>query len=78
MIFLNEYQIRLKDIDGFIGRGGLLRPLESGLYEVNDAMIEDLKSNKYGSHASNLGGGLIAHSLASQVGKKKHISQILL
>ncbi|MFP4286382.1 MAG: butyrate kinase [Candidatus Izemoplasmataceae bacterium] len=71
--FLNEYQIKLTDIDGFIGRGGLLRPLQSGLYEVNEAMIEDLKTNKYGSHASNLG-GLIASSLAAQVGKKAYIA----
>ncbi|MFU8787220.1 MAG: butyrate kinase, partial [Candidatus Izemoplasmataceae bacterium] len=71
--FLNEYDIRLSAIDGFIGRGGLLRPLDSGLYEVNDQMIDDLKTNKHGSHASNLG-GLIAHSLASQVGKKAYIA----
>ncbi len=71
--FLREYDFRLNEIDGFIGRGGLLRPLSSGLYEVNDAMIKDLKSNTYGTHASNLG-GLIAHQLASSVDKKAYIA----
>lgn len=71
--FLNEYDYALSDIDGFIGRGGLLKPLDSGLYRVNDAMIDDLKNNTYGSHASNLG-GLIAQMLASQVGKDAYIA----
>jgi len=71
--FLEEYDIALDSIDGFIGRGGLLSPLESGLYEVNEAMMEELRENKNGTHASNLG-GLIANALASQVGKKAYIA----
>lgn len=71
--FLQEYDIHIQDIDGFIGRGGLLRSLDSGLYEVDEAMIADLNANTYGQHASNLG-GLIAHTLASQVGKKAYIA----
>lgn len=71
--FLNEYDFTLEDIDGFIARGGLLKPLDSGLYEVNEAMIHDLKNHTYGTHASNLG-GLIAYQLASQVGKKAYIA----
>ena len=45
-----------------IARGGLLHPIESGVYEVNKAMISDLEIGVMGDHASNLG-GLIAHSL---------------
>jgi len=45
-----------------IARGGLLHPIESGVYEVNKAMIADLETSVMGEHASNLG-GLIAHSL---------------
>jgi len=71
--FLEEYDIELESIDGFIGRGGLLRPLESGLYRVNDKMIEELTANKHGEHASNLG-GLIAHALAKKVGKNAYIA----
>ena len=52
------------DIDAFVGRGGLLRPLESGTYSINPDMLTDLTSNRYGTHASNLGAP-IAYSLAT-------------
>ncbi|MDF1574206.1 MAG: butyrate kinase [Bacteroidales bacterium] len=45
-----------------IARGGLIHPIESGVYEVNQAMIRDLEAGVMGDHASNLG-GLIAHRL---------------
>jgi butyrate kinase len=53
----------LTRIAAVIGRGGLVKPIESGIYEVNDKMIEDLKAGILGQHASNLG-GLIAHDIA--------------
>lgn len=45
-----------------ISRGGLIHPIESGVYEVNRAMIADLEVGVMGDHASNLG-GLIASRL---------------
>lgn len=48
-----------------IARGGLIRPIESGVYEVNDAMISDLSEGVMGDHASNLG-AMIAHKLGDQ------------
>lgn len=54
-------------IDVIVGRGGLLYPVESGVYEVNDVMKVDLKSAPNGEHASNLG-GLIADDLAKAIG----------
>lgn len=47
----------------FVGRGGLLKPLASGTYRVNDRMLQDLRQAKRGEHASNLG-ALLAHDLA--------------
>jgi butyrate kinase len=70
--FLRDNSIRTSDIDHFIGRGGLLKPLESGLYMVNEEMIGDLRSAKYGEHSSNLG-ALIAQRIASKYGKKAYI-----
>lgn len=49
--------------ESIVGRGGLLRPMESGTYAVNEEMIKDLKVGVQGEHASNLG-GLIANKLA--------------
>lgn len=71
--FLDEHGLDIKSMDGIIGRGGLLKPLESGLYEVNAEMIQTLSTNRYGVHASNLG-GLLAHALASKVNKKAYIA----
>lgn len=61
---LKDKGIDLSSLDAVVGRGGLLRPLESGTYNVNDLMIEQLKEAKYGEHASNLA-ALIAKEMAS-------------
>lgn len=71
--FLKKSNIELSEIEGFIGRGGLMKPVKSGIYQVNDQMIKDLGTNKYGVHASNLG-GLIANNLAKTVDKKAYIA----
>jgi butyrate kinase len=63
---LEDADIVFSSIRIVMGRGGLLKPVESGVYAVNDRMIEDLKSCAYGEHASNLG-GLIADDIASSL-----------
>jgi butyrate kinase len=60
---LQEADIQLSELQAVVGRGGLLKPISSGIYPVNDAMIHDLQSGERGEHASNLG-GLIAFDLA--------------
>jgi butyrate kinase len=69
---LKENGFKLEDFDAFVGRGGLLHPIESGTYRVNEAMLEDLKECKYGEHASNLG-AIIAYNLATKVNKPAYI-----
>ncbi len=56
----------LASIAAVIGRGGLVKPIESGIYEVNERMIGDLAKGLMGQHASNLG-GLIANDIASSL-----------
>lgn len=51
------------DFDAVIGRGGIMSPVESGVYQVNDDLIYDLRHAKV-QHASNLG-ALIARDIAS-------------
>lgn len=63
---LKENNIDANDIAAVVGRGGLLRPIASGVYEVNENMIADLSSAKYGEHASNLG-GIIANAMAKEI-----------
>ena len=63
---LESAGIELDSIKVIVGRGGLIKPIKSGIYEVNDAMVRDLKVGVLGQHASNLG-GLIAKDLAEQI-----------
>ena len=63
---LHEADVHLEDLQAVVGRGGLLKPIPSGIYEVNDAMIADLQNSPLGEHASNLG-GLIAHDLVKSL-----------
>lgn len=63
---LNESGINLSELSAIVGRGGLLKPIESGVYEVNEQMVQDLREMKYGEHASNLG-ALIASNLAKEI-----------
>ncbi len=62
----------MESLSAVVGRGGLLRPLPGGVYEVNEAMKADLLSCRYGTHASNLG-ALIADSIAAELGVKAYI-----
>lgn len=59
---LGEADIPLESLLAIMGRGGLLKPIPSGVYEVNEAMAHDLQTSPFGEHASNLG-GLIALDL---------------
>ncbi len=61
------------DFDIIVGRGGLLKPIASGVYEVNEVMRETLLAAKYGEHACNLG-GLIAADIAKTLGCKAVIA----
>ena len=64
---LKENNIDVNSLAIIVGRGGLVKPIPSGCYEVNAAMIEDIKTGKNGEHASNLG-AIIANEQANEVG----------
>jgi len=52
-----------ESLDAVSGRGGLLRPIESGTYLVSDAMLADLHTATAAIHASALG-AIIAAEIA--------------
>ncbi len=63
---LAERKIDQEKISAVVGRGGLIKPIESGIYRVNQRMKNDLTTGYLGQHASNLG-GLIAEDIASSL-----------
>ncbi|HDQ15149.1 MAG TPA: butyrate kinase [Sediminispirochaeta sp.] len=64
---LSKEGIAPDGFDAVIGRGGLLKPIPGGVWEVNEKMRQDLRRGVSGQHASNLG-GLIAHEIAEASG----------
>lgn len=70
--WLREEGIGMENLSAVVGRGGLLRPMPGGTYQVTDAMIEDLKTGIQGEHASNLG-GIIAKGIADSEGVPAYI-----
>lgn len=67
--------IDIHSLSAIVGRGGLVKPIESGIYEVNEALVRDLEHPVMGEHASNLG-GLIAQDIAREInnGAKAYIT----
>ena len=67
---LEQSGVELKKIRIIMGRGGLVKHVKSGVYEINDAMVKDLTLGVHGEHACNLG-GLIARDLAASLPNAK-------
>jgi len=69
---LKDAGIDVTGLDAVVGRGGLVKPIDGGTYNVNEAMLHDLRIGLQGQHASNLG-GLIANAIGSKIGKPAFI-----
>lgn len=69
---LKEANVEIKKISAVVGRGGLLRPIQGGTYLVTDKMLDDLKSEIRGAHASNLG-ACLAKAIADKAGVQAFI-----
>ncbi len=69
---LKNKNFDIKTLDAVVGRGGMLKPMPGGTYEVDDLMIEDLKIGVQGQHASNLG-GILSKEIADELGIKAFI-----
>ena len=69
---LAEKGFDISTLSAVIGRGGLLHPIESGVYEVNETMLNDLRHSPQ-QHASNLG-AMIASEIAALCNVKAYIA----
>ena len=69
---LRERNVSLDELAAVIGRGGLIRPVPAGVYEVNSRMRHDLRNAKM-KHACNLG-GLLAAQIAHMAHVKAYIA----
>ena len=62
---LDRYQNKITDLNLVVSRGGLTRPVKTGAYLINQSMIDDLTSGRYGWHPCNTG-PVIAREIASR------------
>lgn len=61
------------NIDIVSARGGVLKPIKGGTYNINAKMVSDLTERKYGSHASSLS-ALIADKYRKTYGSQAVIT----
>ncbi len=65
--FLVRHKVEVKSLSAVVDRGGLLKPISSGTYGINQAMLQDLRQAKRGEHISNVG-AFIADEIAREAG----------
>ncbi|HDM43167.1 MAG TPA: butyrate kinase [Firmicutes bacterium] len=72
--FMDDVGVSPSELTAVIGRGGPFKPLEGGTYEVNDALIKDIREgNVAADHISNLG-SLMADEIAREAGIKAYFA----
>lgn len=64
---LNENDYHMNEFDVISCRGGNVKPIPGGIYILNEEMIADMKSEKYGAHPTNVG-NLISYELGKEYG----------
>lgn len=69
---LKKHNYKLSDINAVAARGGIIKPISGGVYEINDAMFKDLTESKASMHASCLA-GIIGYELAKEYNIKAYI-----
>lgn len=66
--YLLDHDVSLQEIHAVIGRGGFIRSVQGGVYAVNEQMVKDLETGRYGGiHPCNLG-GILAKEIAHYAG----------
>src|ERR1035441_2516328 len=53
--FLGRRNIAPLSLDAIVSRGPAVRPLRSGVYAIDGAMLDDARSGRYGEHACAVG-----------------------
>lgn len=64
--YMEQNGIKLEELDAITSRGGHTRPIEGGVYRINELMLAEIKTGKFGRHACDLGPG-IAYELVKGI-----------
>lgn len=69
---LAKHDYKLNTFSAISCRGGNIKPVQGGVYVLNDEMIADMRSGKYGVHPTNVG-----NAIAYKIGKDNGIPVII-
>ncbi|MEL7646523.1 MAG: butyrate kinase [Sedimentibacter sp.] len=72
MKYLKEHGYDITDLSAVVARGGMLPPVKSGAYIINDLMIDRVENRPVMEHASNLAAP-IAYGIAKAAGIPSYI-----
>ena len=53
--FLAQHGIAVSDLDAIVSRGGPTAPVEGGTYRIDEDMLSEIRTGKYGIHPCSLG-----------------------
>ncbi len=70
---IEENGYKLADMDAFVGRGGIVRPLKSGVYTINEKLMDDLINLPSAQRHASMLGGVIARAYGDRYGKPSFI-----
>ena len=70
---IEEKGYKLADMDAFVGRGGIVRPLKSGVYNINEKLMDDLINLPSAQRHASMLGGVIARAYGDKYGKPSFI-----
>ncbi len=67
MSYLKENKFDVKELSAVVARGGMLPPVKSGAYKINELMLDRVENRPVMEHASNLAAP-IAYDIAKEAG----------
>lgn len=70
--YLKGKEFNVKELSCVVARGGMLVPVKSGAYEVNELMLDRVENRPVMEHASNLAAP-IAYDIAKEAGVPSYI-----
>ena len=53
--FIEQYKISKSALDAVVSRGGHTHPIPSGIYQINDSMLAEIRSGRFGRHPCDIG-----------------------
>lgn len=55
LAWVGEKDLRVEDMDAVVSRGGETQPIPGGVYHINEKMVEQCMSGRYGVHPTDVG-----------------------